>query len=205
MNSKFWSWIFLDQTRIAWHRIVILLIFLWITGGFKNRLIPKAEIYYPMSLCVTVKLQLLVSTKQKCWVSLPQFFVEMLAVCIQLFWDELCHLKPIRLIDCVCVMVNGSVGLVPLFINSVFNLAERFTHLFIFHFGGWLRFIVAGGTIWLNYPKATGSSRFFFFNKKKNNTGWEHWNGQKHSPVKNNRCWECRLCLTECQAVHEEF
>lgn len=87
--------------------------------------------------------------------------------CIQLFWDELCHLKPIRLIDCVCLMVNGSVGLVPLFINSIFNLPERFTHLFIFHPGGWLRFIVARGTIWLNYPKATGSSPVFVFFIKK--------------------------------------
>lgn len=121
----------------------------------------------------------MVSTKQKCLVSLLELFVEMPAYtlffffffCIQLFWDELCHLKPIRLIDSVCVMVNGSVGLVPLFINSVFNLAERFTHLFIFHPGCWLRFIVAGGTIWLNYPKATGSSPvFLFLNIKK-----QHW------------------------------
>lgn len=177
---------------------------------------------WSITLCPYVWLlekQLLVSTKQKCLVSLLQFFVEMPAntrffffFCIQLFWDELCHLKPIRLIDSVCVMVNGSVGLVPLFINSVFNLAERFTHLFIFHPGGWLRFIVAGGTIWLNYPKATGSSPVFLFVFffLKNNTGWECLSGQRgkgqtHSLVKNNRYWECLLCLAECHVVHKEF
>ncbi len=110
-----------------------------------------------------LKLQLLVSTKQTFLVT--EVFLwrptNALFFCIQLFWDELCHLKPIRLIDCVCAMVNGSVGLVPLFIN-IFNLPERFTHLFIFHPGGWLRFIVAGDTIWLNYPKATGSSPVFY-------------------------------------------
>ncbi len=120
-----------------------------------------------------LKLQLLVSTKQKCLVT-EVFCGDRLTrsffFCIQLFWDELCHLKPIRLIDCVCAMVNGSVGLVPLFINSIFNLPERFTHLLIFHPGGWLRFIVAGGTIWLNYPKATGSSPVFSFFIKK-----QHW------------------------------
>lgn len=57
--------------------------------------------------------------------------------------NELCHLKTIRLIDCVCALVNGIVGLVPPFMDSVFNLAERFTWPAIFHPAAWLE--VTGG------------------------------------------------------------
>ncbi len=53
--------------------IVMLLWIVWITGGFKKSLIPKAELYYPMSLCVTVEITAFSFYKAKLF-SLLQFF-----------------------------------------------------------------------------------------------------------------------------------